>query len=254
MLQKKVLVGLTCLVSAGCIVSTGCSGKRWNKMPILVTQGDAEEYIETAKHATLADDRRDALTQLARSRHTTRHDVMQCCAVIARDDKSPSVRIAAVRLMASCGHLKAPDWIFGAIEWSSDARFERVRKEGYESLHKMMVCGNVPRDSVEPVMVGALFGLSSDPSRDVRIACARLLGECPSRASLDGLISALSDSDFGVVYHAETSLRRLTGRHFGRGADQWREWLATTDRPFEHAKKVGEDDRSWWTRVFSLSL
>jgi len=80
--------------------------------------------------------------------------------------------------------------------------------------------------------------LGSDRSVDVRLNSARAMGQFKSPAVLNGLIAALTDSDFAVRYEAEQSLIRLTGRTFKGSAKQWLSGRAETPAPFADAGKT----------------
>jgi hypothetical protein len=94
--------------------------------------------------------------------------------------------------------------------------------------------------------------IAEDHSRDNRQVAARILGYCLERSVLETLIAALDQRDFGVVYEAERSLMRLTGRTFHHDSVQWQEWLAQTENPFAEAGKLDHEldrgPKGWWER------
>ena len=53
----------------------GCSGQRWHKHPIFVTEADAVGYLKQALESELPDERRQAIDQIARTRHLN-HEVV----------------------------------------------------------------------------------------------------------------------------------------------------------------------------------
>ena len=63
-----------------------------------------------------------------------------------------------------------------------------------------------------------------DPDPDVRKACAVALGQYATPAVFDGLVSALTDSDFGVAHAARQSLKTLTGFDIGPEPSDWLIW------------------------------
>ena len=74
--------------------------------------------------------------------------------------------------------------------------------------------------------------LNRDTESEIRGRAAAALGNYPNRRSVQALIAALDDDDFGVIYQAEQSLRKLTGKDFSDDARRWNEWLIGTEDPF----------------------
>lgn len=77
-----------------------------------------------------------------------------------------------------------------------------------------------------PVVVPQLIDrLQNDDDPDVRMACARALGQYPQPRVFGALVGALADPNYGVVASAEWSLETLTG-YKGAGDDgaAWLRW------------------------------
>ena len=95
--------------------------------------------------------------------------------------------------------------------------------------------------------------VQEDEDRNVRLEAARGLG-ClgADRTTLDVLVAALSDRDFGVVYESEQSLIRLTGMTFDYDPQAWTDWLGNTPDPFALAghtpTSLMPERLSWWQR------
>ena len=78
--------------------------------------------------------------------------------------------------------------------------------------------------------------LNRDTESEIRGRAAEALGNYQNRRAVQALISALDDDDFGVIYQAEQSLRKLTGEDFPDDSGRWNEWLVGTKNPFIKSK------------------
>jgi hypothetical protein len=131
------------------------------------------------------------------------------------------------------------------------AESERVRVDAIHGLHYLVRNASLEDRVLEAIGRVGVRTVRSDRSRDARIAAAQLLGEFEEVEALEALMSALDDADFGVVYHAEASLVRLTGQDLPRRKGAWRDWLASVEDPFAGSRSRGGSEASegWWTRM-----
>ncbi len=224
------------------------------KSPWLMTRGDAERYVQIAQDAPTADERRGALLHLAKTRYANDDDIFDAYVSIARSDPSVSVRCAAIRQVAESRRPVATDVLAEIlIEAAGSQAWMRVREDALNSLY-FLQRNNAIAPGDEPHLAKlAKKILETDESRDARIAATRLLGEYQSREGLSALMGALRDPDFGVVYHAEKSLVRLTGVENGRSLRAWHAWLSETKDPFAGRPHLVEETPSrpnWWQRTF----
>ncbi len=221
-----------------------------------MSESDASRYVSVALDDPNPDARRDAIECLAETRFAQDNIVVDACRIIACTDPSESVRCAAVRLLSESGRPEAATTLIEVLQSSrtSTSVGERVRLTAVRGLEHMARNNVLPSDKQDAAVAVTIRLLEEDPSRDVQIAAATLLGEFPRLAAVNALISGLNHGDFGVVYHAERSLMRLTGVTHDHDPHDWRAWLAQVDDPF--AKRGALDDqltpvepKSWWQRT-----
>lgn len=239
---------------------SGCTHRRIHKSPWLVTERDVTSYLEESLVHENADTRREALVRVSRTRFADHDVVIDACSTIARTDHSDSVRAVAVRMIAeSRGDDAAAILldVLSAEETIATARStpdDRVRIEALHGLYYLCRNDAVSIEDRNAVAASAVKLLRTDSSRDLRIATAMLLGELSQSDVLEALIAALRHTDFGVVYHAERSLRRLTGMALDHDPQAWSAWLATNDEPFSLGRREDPLDgrsstRNWWQRM-----
>lgn len=247
---------ITLMLCFGALVSAnGCAKRRVHKSAWMTTERDAARYLERALQHDSADERRDALVRLSRTRYAN-HDVsVDTCSTIARTDASPSVRTVAIRLIAESRRSGVAQSLLEILgDGGASGSDDRVHVEVLHALYFLQRNEAIPDDRQEAVATTAAGLLRQSASRDVRISAARLLGRCPGPNTLKPLVSALDDSDFGVVYHVEHSLIHLTGVAHDHDAQRWRQWLDETETPFatlgqlDHTLKPPGRKR-WWQRM-----
>ena len=94
--------------------------------------------------------------------------------------------------------------------------------------------------------------LTTDPSRNVRLATLEALSGIQEIRVLQALVRSLRTSDFAVADIAEQSLIALTGTTHSYDADAWEKWLAETNEPFAHAGRPVPTSHpagpSWWDK------
>lgn len=104
---------------------------------------------------------------------------------------------------------------------------ELVRWESAKSLQRLY----------NEEAVGALIDAAvNDSSVDVRMASANALGQYRQHRVLEALIRALDDRSLGVSFHAQRSLRILTGENFGSHPSAWLDWSRSAEAPFAKAR------------------
>lgn len=270
---RGAAVGLLVAFAVGGLV--GCHGRRIHKSAWLVTERDAARYIQEALEADSADVRRDALVQIGKTRFCGHDTVVKACGLIARTDRSASVRSAAIRVVSESMCAESASMLVRVLERdertgnggrvggagknrdSSDVGVsadDRVLADALRGLYFLERNGAVDPAVQGEIVSAAVWHLSHGASRDVRIAAARVLGVYASVEAVDALVAALDDGDFGVVYHAERSLMRLTGVSHHHDTQAWRAWLAETDAPFAmrgrlNAKLEPPERLNWWQRM-----
>ena len=201
----------------------GCGGTtRDPQMAMLVALSDRP-----------ADQRRAALTRVARSPDRGRVWARDGYRSIALLDADPSTRCVALRAL---GELDTPDIVDVAWRILNHTRTdagrvrmpdEQVRWEATRGLADRLAGGRVPEDWHDRVRTTLLDRLRLDSARQVRLEAARGLGGCAGdRDVVLALIAALDDRDFAVAYECEEALVRLTGYTQGASSSAWQAWLA----------------------------
>ncbi len=238
--------------------SAGCSQSRHRyKHPRLATENDVAGYLRIALDDELPDERRRAINQVAQTRHVGHDTVVDALDTVARTDASPAVRCAAVSALRNSGNPRAFSVFLPLIDPAAPpdgagAVPPEVRRDAVGGLAALLEAGLDPGDHAPAIARQCIQLVARDRSRDVRLACACVLGHIQDRTVLEPLIAALDERDFGVVFEAERSLIRLTGQTFHHDAVAWRQWLIQTDDPFANAGQLdhllGHEQKGWWQR------
>jgi hypothetical protein len=244
-----------------CILLPACStSRKFHKNPAFVTESDAVAYLQQALEAEHADVRRDAIVRLSKTRYVTRDVVVRGLSVIAETDRSSSVRCAAIGALQHAGdpRLAEPMLRILASDLQRDSNVlpadESVRCQAAQALAGLVQRGAAAPEHADRIRETAVRLLQTDPSRDVRVCGAQMLGYLPNADALEALIAALEQRDFGVVYECERSLMRLTGTTHGHDPRAWRQWLAATDAPFADAgrldRRLDSRPKNWLARAW----
>jgi len=247
------------LAAVGLMASVGCSGQQADKtVKRWFARKNPQQQMLVALEDEDADARRKAIEAIARSSWVRSDQAVKALAAIARTDPEPTVRCAAIRALGRCYDTRPvePLWmILNYADYPDQVRPPpvQVRWDAVEVLAECARLGLIPLDKQQAVCETLIAHALDDESRDVRIAAVRALAAFQNRRALQALISALHDSDFGVVFEAERSLIALTGRTFRYDADAWQAWLNETADPFERAGQVPESlrgpKRNWLQRA-----
>lgn len=230
---------------ASSLVCPGCSRPKHRFKPVLLmTEADADRLCRITLEHEDADVRRQAVDRLAHSRYLTRPSVLETIAIVARLDQSEPVRCTAITALGRRPAPIAMDAIMAILGSGPDV--QQVRPPtGRVVAVAMTVLLAVARDdelatdTLADVQKTAARIITTEPSRDARLIAAKLLGEFSSREAVATLVRAMTQSDFGVVYEAEKSLYKLTGRRFDCDPIRWERWYRFTDDPF--AGREGTD-------------
>ncbi|MBN1512926.1 MAG: HEAT repeat domain-containing protein [Phycisphaerae bacterium] len=242
-LRATVWLCVPCL--AMLVLASGCSGHRTpQKHPSLVSESDAATLLQQAMEAPSADDRREAIVQLRRTKHISRDTVVRGLCVVAETDTSNVVRRTAIGGLAQSGRAEALPTLV-AILTQEERRDPlarpatgTVRSEAAGALLYLIHDGVSVSRHATTIRPAAMQALASDPSRETRMRAAELLGHLPNRETLDALVSGLEQSDFGVVLECERSLMRMTGHTHNHDPLAWRAWLAEASDPFADAGRL----------------
>ena len=220
-----------------------------------MTDSDVAGHVHTMLEHERPDIRRAAIGRLAQTRHGRKPGVLEAYDLVVQWDESETARRAALRALEHHAPLRAVDAALLLLD-GADRELEgraaggELRWQAVDTLRRVAEADPLPAVTRNAIRDTAIRRLERDPSRDVRLSAARLLGMFPEIETLRALIGALAQRDFGIVYEAEQSMRRLTGRSYGCDAALWEQWLATTSDPFavpdEPVDGDGSSRQSWW--------
>ncbi len=167
-----------------------------------------------------ADLRREGVLMLGEGEAAGWKATPEILAIMAIGDTEPQVRAASVGVLFRIGEKeRLPDVLAKASQDVSAL----VRLESVAGLSQG---GD---DSSRNLLLNLL---NRDTESEIRGRAAEALGNYPNRRAVQALIAALDDDDFGVIYHAQQSLRKLTGKDFADDARLWNEWFISTKEPF----------------------
>jgi len=167
-----------------------------------------------------ADLRREGVLMLGEGEASGWQATPEILSIMALGDTEPQVRAAAVGVLVRIGEKeRLPDVLAKASQDNSAL----VRLESVAGL------SGGGDDSSMNLLLNLL---NRDMESEIRSRAAEALGNFPNRRAVQALIAALDDDDFGVIYQAEQSLRKLTGQDFADDAGRWNEWLIGMKDPF----------------------
>jgi hypothetical protein len=224
-------LSLAGLLTAGCSDASADAKLDAGFRRLFTPQRTPQQYMLIAVSSEDADARRDAVTQIARSKQSKAEWAIKGFVAIALLESDPQARCVAIRALARTGDPRAVETVLRILNhreyppqevWPPDAL---CRWDATEVLASLSAAGAVPEDQREKVRKTLLDRLRSDTDRHARIAAARGLGCCATEEVLKGLIDGLRDEDFAVVHECEGSLVRLTGETHDCNALAWEDWL-----------------------------
>jgi HEAT repeat protein len=224
----------------GLIATAGCANKFRDRKPsMMLTRSDVDHYVAVATNDPSADERRSAVNRLGESKQLTEPLVIETLINVATHDAREPVRSAAMLVLDQSQSSEACETALGILETDAGNKLPAdnaaVRSIALKTIRH---CVDEDRAAVEQLTTSVkLAGLviENDRSRHVRLEAVRMLGCFPERQSLDVLISALSQRDFGICYEAEKSLNRLTGESYDCNAEDWRNFVSGAADPFANA-------------------
>ena len=205
------------------------------------------------------DRRRQAVRAIARSDVVAQHWAVKAFETIARTDPDPQVRCAAIRALGRSGDSAAAAPLLMILNWRDNPDHvpyppdDEVRWDATAVLANLAGWQLVADQDTPRARTTFARLLKEDDNRNVRLEAARGLGCLDAdRATLDVLVTGLSDRDFGVVYECERSLIKLTGMTFDYDPQAWTDWLGKASDPFAlagHTPATLMPERlSWWQR------
>ena len=233
--RLTVTAVLAVLLAGGC---GGSSGTGWKERLFPPPAGVQLMRVESDR----PDERREALQALAADSGARRlPSVVKVFCLVAKNDRDPLVRSAAVRGLPA---MEGEDVVatLGAVATRDESPY--VREDACRSLGQLKDAG-----AAAPLMEV----LCDDRAADVRMAAAEALRDFKDKAALKALVTALDDSSLTVSRKAWESLRYMTGQSMPRKAEAWQGFLAAAEDPFALYGKAppmpkGENQRPQFTR------
>jgi len=190
-----------------------------------------DSWLEQIESEGNPDRRREGVLELMQQRVSKSDAAVRLFALVAKSDRDPTVRSAAVQAMGESANVKAVAPLTAALTNDSDTQ---VRIDAAVALGKVR-----GPDAVRPL----LSRLRQDQVSDVQAACARSLGEYPYPTVVQALVAAMLNDDFSIVFEAQQSLQKLTGESFQTGR-AWQSWLDENGDPFASVKLLPKPPES----------
>jgi HEAT repeat protein len=223
-------------LAAGC---GGASADQWMKEHLSPpSTADQLARIESEQ----PDQRREGLQAVAADAAARKVPaVVKLFCLVAKTDRDPMVRSAAVRGLAQ---MEGEDVLPAlALVLAKDAS-PFVRCDAAVSLGRQARPG-----CVAPLAAA----LASDVNSGVRLAAAEALRNFKDKAAANALVGALDDPSLAAAMKAWESLRYMTGQNMPRKAQPWEDFLRLADDPFLAYGKPppmpkGENQRPTFTK------
>jgi len=188
----------------------------------------SQDFVNMALEAQCADDRREGVSSLARTRDASTDWAVKVFETVARTDTDALVRCAAVRaLERAAGPDRVPlllSILDGSAGTGDKTRMGPVRWEAAKLLLVILRDG-LYDETQRPAIIRVLLDRAArDPDRNVRLAALDSLGHLPDRQVFFTLVDLLETEDFAIKRAAEESLIALTGTTHDHDPAAWRRW------------------------------
>ncbi len=183
-------------------------------------------------NVTNADERRDAIAYLQTKPYGHEASYMKAYELLTTDP-SPMVRAQAMRALGSSGQAEAVPYLVngnGGKTGLNDPEAE-VRRDAAVGLTTTFDATAIP---------ALADHVRGDVDDQVRINCARALGNAATPSSIRALIDALDDRNVAVVFYAHESLTKVTGQALPADSKPWLGWYQQTyERSTTHSAGQG---------------
>ncbi len=135
-----------------------------------------------------------------------------------RDAGATGLRASCVRSVARLPAADSARWLARCVQRAGDVRPEAVARLGRMALEVPVPLPEEARHAVRALLDGA-----DRPALQPAIIAA---GRLHDTAAVPALIACLGDASVGVRADAAWALERISGLHFDRNAELWRDWFA----------------------------
>lgn len=167
------------------------------------------------------DVRREAVMDIGSSGRAKRSDKLaELLCLVARSDRDPMVRAAAAQ---SLGNAKGGQVIETLIYVLANDKSLYARADAARSLGR-----HTAPEGIDPL----LQALRTDPELDVRLAAADALRNYKEPRAAEGLADQVEAPNIALAHTSWVNLRYMTGQDLPRAVAPWREFLASSAKPF----------------------
>lgn len=247
---------LLAAAAAGCGAEKLDSGFR----ALLAPKRTPQQSMIIAVTDADADNRRVAVSEIAKSKQYDRDWAINGMVAIALLESDPQARCVAIRGLARGNDPRAAETCLKILNYRNHPPHEvrppdeLARWDAAVALAELSDRAAVPEALRAETEGTFLELLRSDLNRHVRIAAARGLRDFPAEHVVEALIDALRDEDFAVVHTSESSLVALTGVTHGCNHYAWKQWAAQNgEQLFANSGYLPESHRpkyrNWYEKV-----
>lgn len=235
-LPLRRLWGLATVIGCAALLA-GCSETADSTFKQIVYRPTPDCAVLYALQDENPDARRRYLRGLIDRKELKQDWAVKAFNVIARTDADPQVRCVAVQGLAQSQRPEAVDTAVAILDPRTTTRPVRsgqdeVRLDCMNLLLEYLQANRVPQARMDAVRQIVLKAAGDDQDHQVRMAAVRGLRYFPGAESLKVLVTTLRESDFGLQFEAEMSLRHMTGHVGTFDADPWDKWLAAAKDPY----------------------
>lgn len=235
------------------LLMPGCSSgqkKNWFKKP-----RTSQQWLDQALEAQAPDERRKGVVGLSESRDGQSDWAMKVFNTIARTDRDPMVRCAAVKAMSPAGGAREVPTV---IKLLSGDKFQDVRAasapvrwEAAQLLQEIVSRGGYEESQRQEIVDMLIDKAKGDTDRNVRLTAIDTLAYFAQNPVPTVLVDIMeAEEDYALQHATELALISLTGHTHHHDAKAWRKWLEETKDPFVAAGLPPEDsaggERSRW--------
>lgn len=233
---------------------SGCAQKADQSFKALVFRPTPGRAVLYALQEENPDTRRRYLRSLINRKELQQEWCVKSLDVIARTDTDAQVRCLAIRAMGKSGNVLGVDTCLAILDPRLTSKPVRtgeddVRFDALVLLEQRLHDSKVPPDRMENVRLVVLKAAVDEQNVQARMVGVRALRYFPGPESLAVLVNTLRETNFGLMFEAEMSLRSLTGHIGDYEADNWQKWLKEQQDPFAgrnaYAEMIRTSDTVW---------
>lgn len=239
------------------LLVAGCSQQADKAFKKIVFRPTPQRAVLYALQDASPDARRQYLRGLINRKEVKQDWAIKALDVIARTDADPQVRCIAIQGLGQSGRPEAVDTALAILNPKTTTRPVRTGEDDVrlDCLNLMLTYlqgGRFPAEKMDVARQVMLKAAADDPNPQARMAALRGLRYFADSEVLKLLVGTLRESNFGLRFEAEMSLRCLTGHVGDFEAASWEKWLAANQDAFAGRNAYAELQRSrdtFWRRT-----